>query len=86
MDEAKRKKLNEIDYKITRICDNCRNSALRGSWGVCFKHNYEHQKHTESNRQLSIHRSGTCKHHEFKDGFIEYIHKFAEFITFGGKQ
>lgn len=86
MDKAKQKKLQEINYEILKTCDNCKHSALRGSWGVCLKHKYNHQKHTQTERQLSIHRSGSCKYHEFKKDFIEYIHKFAEFITFGDKR
>jgi hypothetical protein len=55
-------------------------------WGVCRKHTYEHEKHTENPRQLSIHLLGSCRF--FETGMtpggpvpiIEQLGGFAEFV------
>lgn len=62
MDENKLTVLNEIEYQINRSCGLCSHGdfAAGSDWGTCRIHHYEHQKHTDELRNLSIHRSGGC--------------------------
>jgi hypothetical protein len=61
MDENKRKKLKEIGYEIHPSCGMCQSGIFEGvAWGTCKKHTYEHLKHTEETRELSIFRHGVC--------------------------
>jgi len=61
MDVNKLKKLHEVDYQI-RSCSICKYSIFKhGPYGNCKLHTYEHLKHTNSTRQLSIHKFGSCK-------------------------
>jgi hypothetical protein len=86
MDENKRKKLLEIKYKIQPCCGNCKHffNIAHNIFGVCDKYTYNHLKHNESKRRLSVNEVGICESgHEWIDGFDSYQHmigKFAEFI------
>ncbi len=68
MDANKLKKLRELDYEIrTRFCSTCKHGNFLvkgGPYGACKLHTYEHLKHTDSVRQLSVHRFGCCKDFE----------------------
>jgi hypothetical protein len=62
MDANKEKKFQELDYRIQRSCQLCKFASFRqqSNWGKCSKHTYDHLKHSDSNRHLSIYRSGVC--------------------------
>lgn len=82
MDQNKLKVLHEIGYKINSSCLTCVHGQFKPStsWGTCAAKQYDHLKHADSRRQLSIHILGVCK-----DGFeadpikIANLDKFAEF-------
>jgi len=81
MDKNKTIALKQIDYKINKSCGVCSHGIFLGkSWGMCNKHTYNHQKHTDTVRQLSIHQSGHCN--SFALGKID-LHGFAEFLDKG---
>ena len=64
MDRNKWNKLILMKYKIRQVCALCQHGKFTiGDWGTCAKHLYEHEKHTDSLRELSISKYGTC------DGF-----------------
>jgi hypothetical protein len=62
MDHNKHIKLQEIGYTIKQACDICVHSAFNGtsSFGECRLHRYEHEKHTDADRRLSIFKNGHC--------------------------
>ena len=61
MDADKLRKLKEIDYRMLLVCALCRHSCFHhNDWGTCSKHSYRHQKHTDSKRDLSVSKFGTC--------------------------
>lgn len=67
MDKNKLKKLHEIGYTILPTCGRCANRNFpdpRSDFGTCSLYDYNHLKHSDNPRKLSIHRSGSCK-----DGF-----------------
>ncbi len=69
MDANKLVKLKVIGYEIRKTCGNCVHSLFASpgtAWGTCWLYKYDHLKHSEQSRQLSIHRSGRCK-----DGYKE---------------
>lgn len=68
MDENKRLVLQQIDYNIQKSCGMCIHSSFVGSgnFGDCRVNKYEHLKHTDRVRNLSIHRYGSCPKFEWK--------------------
>jgi hypothetical protein len=62
MDQNKLAKLKSIDYAIEKCCGLCLHGNFREKthWGTCDVHKYEHLKHSESNRELSIYYFGSC--------------------------
>lgn len=72
MDNNKLKVLKEIDYSLSTNCGNCDNSFFKNKnvvFGVCKLHRYKHEKHTESERELSISKDGLCRDHVLKFSF-----------------
>lgn len=82
MDENKVKKYKEIDYSISKICGACMHGRFAPNtfWGTCSKYAYEHLKHSESTRSLSIHKYGTCPSAEFLPTFIDTLGKYSILI------
>jgi len=65
MDNNKLKKLRELKYSIRRCCGLCAHAKFNfldhgDVWGICMIHQYEHLKHTDRIRQLSINQFGYC--------------------------
>ena len=63
MDANKLVKLKLIHYQVRQTCGNCVHSFFpnrQTEWGTCSKHTYDHLKHSDEKRQLSIHRFGWC--------------------------
>ncbi|KKN14930.1 hypothetical protein LCGC14_0991170 [marine sediment metagenome] len=65
MDANKLKKLRVINYEIG-TCGICVHGLFdgRSRYGSCKYYTYNHSKHTDNPRQLSIHRYGYCKKFE----------------------
>jgi hypothetical protein len=64
MDANKLVRLKVLGYQIRKTCANCVHSFFpneRTAWGTCSKYTYDHLKHSDAKRQLSIHRSGKCE-------------------------
>jgi len=85
MDENKRQKLHDIGYTIAPCCGICANGFIKSGtdWGVCTvkAHEYEHLKHTDSRRALSIHRLGCCGDDNFILG-IQVTRELGKFFEF----
>lgn len=67
MDANKLDKLFEEKYRIPRNCALCKHGNFKDGqdYGTCNVLKYNHLKHSESERELSIHRFGRCaNHHE----------------------
>jgi len=83
MDANKLAKLKEIGYHVPKTCGLCINSQFAShlvEWGECTKHSYDHQKHTDSRRQLSVYRGGTCSGFELSPLALSELHGFAELV------
>lgn len=67
MDANKLKVLQDLKYTIRKVCENCKFSkGLNNSdFGTCAKHSYNHLKHTDAKRELSINKFGYCESHEW---------------------
>lgn len=63
MDENKLSKLKEIKYTLAPCCGVCAYSRFEENrdFGTCTKYQYEHKKHTEKMRDLSIFKYGKCE-------------------------
>lgn len=80
MDANKLEVLVDVGYEISPACGICQYAELKGEWGTCNYHEYEHLKHTGPERQLSINRYGSCK--DFKPSNIEMrLGAYLEFFT-----
>jgi len=83
MDANKLQKLLEINYTIKPTCALCKHSDFRNDdWGICNAYEYEHLKHTEENRKLSINVNGCCPNFKHSQ---EKIQKLNHFVTFFNK-
>ena len=78
MDENKVKKYEELGYKIAKVCGNCIHSRFTPHtvWGTCSKYTYEHLKHAEAERNLSIHKFGVCPFAELDLMFVDTLGKY----------
>lgn len=82
MDANKRVKLLEIGYEIPPSCGTCAFSDIKptSDYGECSMHTYTHQKHTDSHRQLSVHRYGGCPSYKPSDHFEATIGLWEQFV------
>jgi len=82
VDKNKQKKLREIHYAITGTCATCVHGQFNGDvWGTCAFWTYDHLKHSESTRQLSIHQLGRCLDgYESDPKKLADLGKFDEFV------
>lgn len=81
MDENKLNKLREMGFHIRESCMTCKNSGIgRGKiFGVCKKFEYDHLKHNENPRNVSITILGKCDYHERDETKIyEHFDIFSE--------
>jgi len=64
MDANKLQVLRALDFKEIRCCGNCAAGNFTGNalFGTCKLHKYNHLKHSDSDRELSIYRYGVCKY------------------------
>jgi len=76
MDANKLKVLQDINYTVRKVCDNCKfakglqhNST---GFGTCAKHHYKHLKHTGEPRELSINKFGYCNSHEWWEEGVQF--------------
>jgi hypothetical protein len=61
MDANKLAKLHEIGYSIKNTCSMCSHGVFpNNDWGTCDVFTYDHQKHSDQKRRLSIHKGGSC--------------------------
>lgn len=80
MDENKFKKLKELKYSIRKTCGNCEYFTNKhpSYFGTCDIHEYQHQKHTNSKRQLSVEKSGNCSYHKWNNSIIIQLGLFEQ--------
>ena len=90
MDANKEEKLKEIGYQVKPCCFLCKHSKFpnkESGWGTCTKYSYDHIKHSDTERELSINKNGICR-----DGFEEdnifptefHLGKFNQFFQTEG--
>ena len=63
MDKNKLKKLIEEEYTINQCCNFCAHAVFKPSkkFGTCSIKTYNHEKHNDTKRDLSIYIYGKCK-------------------------
>lgn len=84
MDNNKLKVLKTINYKISPSCMTCIHGTFKPMtiWGTCAAKQYEHLKHADSKRQLSIHILGKCETGYKPDlNKIQDLGRFSEFFV-----
>ena len=70
MDANKLKVLQDINYKVRKVCGNCKHSRFSSTganFGTCMIQKYAHLKHTGDLRELSINNFGHCNKHEWAE-------------------
>jgi len=82
MDENKRLKLVDIGYEIRPVCITCVYGRFspNSHFGDCVRWKYDHLKHSDSHRDLSVYRAGSCGEHELNPGTEAALHGFKEFV------
>jgi len=84
MDANKLKKLRDEGYTISKCCGACKHGSFAGSYlfGCCSIKSYNHLKHTESKRPLSIIQYGSCNSFEMKGDILSMLkdQKWGEFL------
>ena len=61
MDQNKLAELRRIGYRIPKTCGLCVHGAFpNNEWGTCSVRTYDHLKHSDAKRQLSVVKSGSC--------------------------
>lgn len=80
MDKNKLRVLEEAGYKIQSTCSTCKHSSFpNNEWGTCELHLYNHLKHSDTTRQLSIHKTGYCKEYRVSETKLETLGTFRSF-------
>lgn len=86
MDENKLQVLNAMGFRLPDCCAFCKHAQFISDeeFGTCAIHTYFHQKHSDSRRNVSIHRAGVCKDFTSKTGIRKEtedlrLHGFLEF-------
>jgi hypothetical protein len=86
MDANKKRLLEEVNYRIGACCALCRHgefspAGAHGEWGTCQRFRYEHQKHSENPRQMSIVKYGACDGFERAEPYTtSLLGAFKEFL------
>ena len=81
MDANKLVKLQDINYRMCKVCGLCLHGNFPSyEWGTCRLYKYNHLKHSETTRELSIHKFGSCKHFELNESRINNLGTFKGFI------
>jgi len=69
MDENKLQVLKDCNYIIMFCCAICKHGVFKNphsDFGTCAIKTYDHKKHTEPVRQLSVYRYGRCEDCDFE--------------------
>ncbi len=81
MDANKLKVLRELPYTVRRVCGLCYHGRfILTLWGTCDINEYEHQKHTDETRALSIHQYGSCPDFQLSGADVGTIGAFAALL------
>lgn len=79
MDKNKLQVLRELPFKIHKVCGLCKHGVFKQDWGMCSNSTYSHLKHTGPERQLSIHRFGSCPKFE-ESSSVDGLGAYKEFL------
>lgn len=85
MDANKLNILKEVGYHVPNLCCFCSHSSFPSkldNWGTCGKITYQHKKHSDSERQLSITRFGHCE--DWFEPLISSISQLGAYNQFMG--
>ncbi len=80
MDINKLEILKKIGYKVVGCCGLCEYGMFNIGpvFGVCRKYKYDHLKHNDKNRDLSICKYGICNN----PGKMVYMGEINNFLTY----
>ena len=83
MDKNKLSKLKKLNYTIKKCCGLCAHAQFKfkqvgNVWGDCKIHVYDHLKHSEHTRQLSINQFGYCEDFEWNEFLVN--NSWMEFL------
>lgn len=82
MDKNKLTILVDVEFKLQKVCDLCKNfnPGTRTGFGTCKAHFYEHLKHVGEKREMSCHVFGSCKNWEFNTEHVDGLGTFSVFL------
>ncbi len=67
---------------VARTCGLCQHSSFPSGdgWGTCDVHVYEHEKHSDKKRHLSVHEHGSCASFVMSEKEAELLGPYLEFV------
>jgi len=81
MDKNKLTELRDIGYTIPKTCGLCVHGTFpNDDWGTCAAHTYNHLKHSDTKRHLSIVKSGACSKFELDEAQAARLGAYREFL------
>jgi len=82
MDANKLAELRRVGFRVRRTCGLCAHGTFgEDEWGTCAVRTYEHLKHSDSKRHLSVHAVGSCPDlFEASPDRVARLGAFAEFL------
>lgn len=85
MDANKLQKLREVGYIVIDCCAMCEYGQFPGGsvqrWGTCAVHQYEHLKHTDNPRQMSVCSFGFCPQFKVSETQRALMGSWATFMS-----
>ena len=81
MDANKEKVLDSIHYEIVPCCGLCIFAKMSpDGWGICVMHQYEHEKHSDRYREVSISQYGYCESFVRSPQSVEKLGKYKKYF------
>jgi hypothetical protein len=82
VDVNKLRVLQGLPYRISPVCGLCEYGSFpKDDWGSCDLHTYEHLKHSEAHRQVSIHKYGGCPSFKLDASKASLLGFFKQFLA-----
>lgn len=81
MDTNKLAALKALPYVINPVCGLCKHGKFpNDDWGSCEATKYDHLKHSDATRDISIHKYGSCPNFEEEPKRVGMLARFQEFF------
>lgn len=85
MDTNKLAALKALPYVINPVCGLCKHGKFpNDDWGSCEATKYDHLKHSDATRDISIHKYGSCPNFEEEPKRVGMLARFSGILRIAG--